>query len=646
MIFLQLLLVVALLLVCGFAPGFFFIRRLPWTPLEKLCGSIALSLMLVYLAAWAIYCFGPTDQRPAYWVVAGLAAVAADLAKADALRLFKTFRVRQALQGFGFLLLWVLAALGMIRLYSGAGWYGDWYEHFQRSLFFLDRLPHNITILGWYTLPARPPLMNVLAAFFLGLTGDRFALFQVVFGFLNILSFLPAFLLLPALGPRRRAGAVVLVALFACSPVIIQHATYTWTKALPVFYVLLALALYLAGLRKRDSGRTAAAFLCLSAGLLAHYSTGPYLAFLALHYGWRCLRERPHRSREAAWIGASCGLFLSTWFVWSTAVYGFKTTAGSNTSVTFSQRYQGTANAVKIARNLADTIVPTWLRGGMLNYEQPNAEGKLRDQAFSLYQLNLIHGMGLVGGPVALWLLYRALRRRGGRRAGERSFWLGLIAFCTVAGVAVVGERDSTGVAQLTLLTIEVVGVAAIAAFFHGFPRALKLALLAGCVFDFYFGVWLQERVQSLENTPSHTVFPAASYASGRFFVSPTAESLLGRTWDAWMLKHSVEASRNWLRDLPRGREQDPLFHAVWPVYERELRGRIADDEANSGGWMGRHDGYVAFLGDSVAGRSGDGVNWAAGLFALLFGGLMWRTVRASVVGVAAPRKAIEAGVP
>ena len=47
-----------LLAVCSFAPGFFFVRKLPWNPLEKLCGSIALSLILVYLACWAIYCVG------------------------------------------------------------------------------------------------------------------------------------------------------------------------------------------------------------------------------------------------------------------------------------------------------------------------------------------------------------------------------------------------------------------------------------------------------------------------------------------------------------------------------------------------------------------------------------------------------------
>ncbi|MGH9674296.1 MAG: hypothetical protein ACRD44_14035 [Bryobacteraceae bacterium] len=57
MLIVQIGLALALLAVCCFTPGFFFVRRLRWSPLEKLCGSVALSLILVYLAAWGIYCF-------------------------------------------------------------------------------------------------------------------------------------------------------------------------------------------------------------------------------------------------------------------------------------------------------------------------------------------------------------------------------------------------------------------------------------------------------------------------------------------------------------------------------------------------------------------------------------------------------------
>src|ERR1035437_4061258 len=54
---LQLLLTLTLLAVCSFAPGFLLVRRLRWSGLEKLCGSVALSLVLLWLACWGIYVF-------------------------------------------------------------------------------------------------------------------------------------------------------------------------------------------------------------------------------------------------------------------------------------------------------------------------------------------------------------------------------------------------------------------------------------------------------------------------------------------------------------------------------------------------------------------------------------------------------------
>jgi hypothetical protein len=623
-LFPQLVLALALLIVCSFAPGFLFVRRLRWTPLEKLCGSIGLSLILLYLGAWAIFCLGRGNQEVPYRILLALAVLAALVSAQDAWRLIRTFRVRQVLSGFGFLLAWTLVMLSMIRVYSGAGWSGDWFEHFQRSLFFLHRFPLSTTIWSNYAIPARPPLMNVLAAFFLGLTVDRFEVFQVIFAFLNLLVFLPAFLLLPALGIRRRPGPFVLMVLFAASPVVMQNATYTWTKALPAFYVILGVALYLAGLRKRNSLRTVAAFLALTAGFVAHYSVGPYLVFVALHYAVRFFRQRFRPWREAAWIAVVCGLLGATWFVWSVSTYGAKKTIRSNTAVTFAQQYQGTT-AGKIAGNLFDTIAPGWMRGQKPLWRQPNPDGLTRDAAFVFYQLNLIFAMGSIGGPLALWLLYRAIRMRRRPQVRERRFWLAMIPFCVFTGIAVVGERDYNGVPHLTLLALEIVGLAAIAGRFRRLSRAVRLLLVAGCVLDFYFGVFLQARVESLENTPDRVVFTDPVYGIGVLDVPSTYYSIGENSRNAWVLKHRVSLSRKWLQELPRGREGDMLFQESWPRLRKQFDEEIADDAANWQGWVSRHGGSVTFLGDRVAGPSGRGVDWAAGVFALLFLGLMYR---------------------
>jgi 4-amino-4-deoxy-L-arabinose transferase-like glycosyltransferase len=297
------------------------------------------------------------------------------LARKDLSALLRSFRVRRALSGQAFLRLWAMVILAMIRHYSALGW-------------------------GGYKLPARPPMMNVLAAFFLAQTQDSFALFQVASAFPNVLLFLPCCLMLPALGLARRPRTLPLVALFACSPVVMENATYTWTKSLSAFFVVLAFWFYLAALRKNDRVRMAAAFLALSAGLLVHYSAGPYCLLLGLHCLLRVFWKRPRKWRELAAIVVPCGLLLATWFAWSVSVYGPRVTFQSNTSVTFAR----------------DSIVPYVLRSRLVYTGQPNPAGVLCDNAFGFYQVDLIFGMGLVGGPFVLWLLWGFVRRRARHR--------------------------------------------------------------------------------------------------------------------------------------------------------------------------------------------------------------------------------------
>src|SRR5664280_216236 len=161
----QLGLLLLLLPVCSFAPGFFFVRKLRWNPLEKLCGSIGLSLILLYLVSWAIYCIGargngmPVHAAPFMAVSLVCLAMGAVCWK-DVRLLVRATSVRRALAGYGFLLLWTALLMAIIRNYSGGLWFADWLEHFQRTLFFLQHFPAETPIFPGYAVPARPPMMN------------------------------------------------------------------------------------------------------------------------------------------------------------------------------------------------------------------------------------------------------------------------------------------------------------------------------------------------------------------------------------------------------------------------------------------------------------------------------------------------------
>jgi hypothetical protein len=627
MLVFQLGLLLCLLLVCSFAPGFYCVRRLPWSPVEKLCGGAGLSLVLLYLAAWGIYCFIPSGASGAFAAVSLICVLLGILARKDLSGLLRSFRVRRVVVGYAFLFLWTMVILAIIRNYSGLGWGGDWLEHFQRSLFFLHRFPAHTAMLGGFELPARPPMMNVLAAFFMAQTQDRFELFQVASAFLNTLVFLPCCLMLPALGLARRPRILPLVALFAFSPVVMENATYTWTKSLSAFFVVLAFWFYLAGCRKNDRVRMAAAFLALSAGLLVHYSAGPYCVLLGLDYLLRVFWKRPRKWRELAAIVVPCALLLATWFAWSVAVYGIGVTFQSNTSVTFARQYRGN-NLVKIGANLVDSVVPYLLRSGLAYTDQPNPAGILRDNAFAFYQMNLIFGMGLAGGPFVLWLLWGFLRRRSAR-AREWRFWRVWIPCCVIVGIAVVGERDHYGSAHLTLIPLEMLGLSLIAAAFP-WPRAAVVAIVAGCLVDFSLGVFWQARVEALENTPQRTVFTAGlNLEYGGFQTgSPTPDGLSSDAWLNWCQKHQFALCRRFLGALTGYRPADAADREVASRVQAQLQRHMDEDAIYWRGWWKRHDYALNFLGDDIAGPSSEGSDLPQAVLVVLFLALMGALLR------------------
>jgi hypothetical protein len=617
-------LAIAILAVCGFAPGFFFVRRLPWSGLEKLCGSIALSLILLWLASWGVYVC-TTASESAVFPFVTIASVGLGAAcRREILILLRGIRVRRALAGFGFLLLWTLVLLSIIRSYSGAQWQVDWLEHFHRSLFFLHRFPPHSPLFGDYELPARPPAMNMLAAFVMAQAGDRFEVFQACFAFLNLLLFLPCCLALPILARPRRPGVLPLVALFAASPVIMENATYTWTKSLPAFFVLLAVALYVKVMRGEARYRPHLAFASLAMGLLCHYSAGPYVAFLSLHYLIFVFPKRPARWRELAWIsGVSAGV-LATWFAWSIPVYGMRSTVASNTSVASSKQYEG-SNIEKIGGNLVDSIIPHLVRDPDMAkaFGQGNVWGQVRDHTFVIYQVNLIFRMGALGGFAVLWLLAATLRKPFGR-GGERAFWIGLIAWSVVVGIAVVGERDPLGVGHLTLLPIAALGLSLLASRF-GSSRTLAAVAIAGCVIDFSMGVFLQARIEHLENTPERTVFGGLTLANGQFQAGrQSQDSLFPAAWENWMRKHQYRLAEEWTRGVDSHATADHTLDAARSAARDRLAVLHADDDRYWHGWYRRHGGEVEYLGDHFG--SGDATS---AVLVALFAGILWKLARA-----------------
>src|SRR5581483_3786726 len=128
------------------------------------------------------------------------------------------------------------------------------------------------------------------------------------------------------------------------------------------------------------------------------------------------------------------------------------------------------------------------------------------DDAFLVYQTNIVFAAGIIGGPLVLWQLFNCFKRKPRRDTAHRVFWVAFISFCTVVGVLVVGERDDFGVAHLTLLALESLALMLLVDVLSS-RRILGGILLAGCLIDFSLGIFLNAHVQTLENVPGQLVY-------------------------------------------------------------------------------------------------------------------------------------------
>jgi len=410
-----------LLLVLGVAFGLSLplVGRFRLAPAETVVAGAALSLIMAWGIAWAVFTSG--CPLGGYWLLPALAAAGLALGWRGAGRLAADPAARDLVAGQLIVTGWCVAWLSFVRNHSGGAWMGDWLEHWERARFFLRDWPRDTPFIDIYEMPARPPLANVLTAAFLRMTQADYAHFQVIMTALCSLAYLPMGLLASRFGGRSaaRVAAVILM----INPLFLQNATYPWTKLPAVFFILAGFYFFL---RVRDdddvSGRAAVVCaLLLGGAILTHYSAGPYVGVLAVAWlamGWRRRRD-PGFLRMTAAAAAAGACVLAPWFAWSVAQYGWHGTFLSNSSVTSLGRWQG-SHLVKIALNVRDTLLPPQARGfrGAL-FRQSSRWGALRDQFFLLYQINLPLAMGSVGCVAIAREAFRAgLGGGGGARGG------------------------------------------------------------------------------------------------------------------------------------------------------------------------------------------------------------------------------------
>ncbi len=480
--------------VTGLGWGMFFATWIRgFSPLDRLSLGLAGAVVGCYLASFACYWLHLPPAALWLFVFTGCAAV---LRRRGAIgELGRDGTLQGALRHWATLVGWCLGWQALVISYSGGGWSGDWQEHYDRAHFFLQHWPTDHLFNGLYPLPARPPLANLVVGGFLGLVGGAFFHFQVFSTLLATLVYFPLAGLVQKLRPGAHPQALLL-GLLMLSPLLVQNATFPWTKLPAAFFIVLAVGLLTRPPLTETARALTFVLVALAAALLTHYSAAPWI--LAGGVAWVAVNRALWSSsahRRGLLLGAAAGTMLfMTWLGWSLATYGASFTFTANSSTGLAAVTTLAERASHTLGNLYRTLVPAWLWEGMPPLlQQSSWLARLRDQWFCLYQLNLPFAFGF-GGFAAL---VRLLLARARSRDPEFRFWR-LAGPLVIVITAAVAPPDALGLTHIILQPLVLLGLAWLAASAHTLPAFWTRLWVAGLAVDFIFGLVLQFGVQSL----------------------------------------------------------------------------------------------------------------------------------------------------
>lgn len=350
--FLQAVLVVVLSVL----PAWGFTARFKGDALTRLSMTVLASLTFLYLIEFGAYLLSLPQIVPLlFFTVASIASI---------LLSRRSLPPPDGMLTWLALTFWMVGLQGLIVVYGATAWFGDWYEHYERSLFFVEQAPATTRfLLNTWSLPARGPLFNAAAGFMMNFLGKDFSTFQVIATTLNTLAVLSLALLLRDLsGLGQRTALRFGMLLCALAPWAVSQETFTWTKFAALAFLLQGIHLYLRGLKANNPSLTAASFVVFAAGILVHYLNLVFVIFFGLHFVYITAIRKWGWKRLLVSTGVSA-LLLATWFVYVFAIFGLKEsfTANSTFGDFYSKVHPSTGKPAwsqVFANNMVATIIP------------------------------------------------------------------------------------------------------------------------------------------------------------------------------------------------------------------------------------------------------------------------------------------------
>jgi hypothetical protein len=492
---------VTLLVLClaSLGIGTAITSRLRLHPAESLPVAVGLSWLTIFQVRFLAYLLG--QPEPADRLLLGASLLGLLLGGHEISRWARCRYARAMLLATLALMAWFIAHQAATVIYVGGFWFGDWFEHYERMLFFLHQKPLDTRFLGeMYILPARPPMQNVCQAFVARFGSDSFAAFQISSTFLGVLSVLPVFLVMRRVAKGPGVSVWVGASLLSASWPLLAHVTFTWTKAFCAFYVLLGLAIY----RRGTPGRQVLAFLMLGTAVLVHYSAALALIPLLL---WHLAASLQPASalRRALLRGLPGALLLLPWLLFVRARFP-GAFLGSTSSAQVAQGLAPLEWGLRSLHNLLTLWLPIYSAENLARIEMILTRTPLmgvRDVLFLVVNQSWLGAMQTTGLLMLCLAAYRLYRRR--RLPGASWFWLLMLVGTTLCLSISHPAVPDFGLAHIGLLPLILLVPAWVAAAWPTLSSRVRLSFVAALAIQMatgpLFTTWLNSATPLLATT-------------------------------------------------------------------------------------------------------------------------------------------------
>ncbi len=427
---------------CCYFPGRILIERFNFKKEEKFVLSFAISCFLFYIFGFLGYVI---NAKP--FIFNGLLLLLI-LFYCFFYILKNKFFFEELNLYFFLCFLFLIFYQSFIPFYSGGMWFFDWFEHYFRTIIFLDKLPLNISFQGCI-IPSRPPFFNLVCYFFQSIIGKDFYKYQIISTFLNSLLILSVYLFCKgALKIENKNLFLFTFFILFFNPYILRQITYTWTKSLSAYYTLCGLYFYIKFMENKDRFYLYFSPFLFGCGFIVHYSAGPYILPIIFHFLYNVYKEKKLVS-EFLIFNLIFSLLIFTYFSWSIRNFGIYNTFLSNTT------FQGQKNLIfkerieKDINNFFKTIFPV-IPKRFISIYQPYKFFKFRfyNYILPLYSSNIFGNLTFTLSVFLVFIFLKNIKKF----KFKKDFWSFFILFSFFLALIVNPTKDLCGVAHVSYL--------------------------------------------------------------------------------------------------------------------------------------------------------------------------------------------------